>query len=84
VNGDVGIGGGDSTLPAVAGYPYITVPMGEVDGLPVGLSFIGPKWSEPRLLGFAYAFERVARAFRPPTYAPNVLQWHPSGTRCGY
>ena len=84
VDGDVGIQGGDSTLPAVAGYPYITVPMGQVEGLPVGLSFIGPKWSEPRLLGFAYAFERAARAFSPPTYAPNVLQWRPSRTRCGY
>ena len=83
VNGDAGIGGGDSTLPAVAGYPYITVPMGQVQGLPVGLSFIGPKWSEARLLGLAYAFERKARAFRPPTYAPNVLRWHPSKTLCG-
>ena len=44
VNGDAGIGPGDSSLPAIAGYPYITVPMGEVQGLPVGLSFIGPKW----------------------------------------
>ena len=74
VNGDAGIGGGDSTLPAIAGYPYITVPMGQVQGLPVGLSFIGSKWSEARLVHLAYAFEHAARAFRTPTYAPNVLQ----------
>ncbi len=82
INGDPHSGGSDSTLPAVAGYPYITVPMGQVHGLPVGLSFIGPKWSEARLIGLAYAFERVAHAFRPPTFAPNVLQWHPSKTVC--
>ena len=72
VNGDAGIGPGDSSLPAIAGYPYITVPMGKVQGLPVGLSFIGPKWSEARLLGFAYAYEHAARTFRPPTFAPNM------------
>ena len=39
-----------TTLPAVAGYPHLTVPMGDVTGLPVGLSFIGPAWSEKLLL----------------------------------
>ncbi|MGA7539267.1 MAG: amidase [Steroidobacteraceae bacterium] len=75
VNGDAGFGPGDSTLPAVAGYPYITVPMGEVHGLPVGLSFIGPKWSEARLLALAYSYEQATHAWRPPTFAPDVL--HP-------
>ncbi|MGH8290013.1 MAG: amidase [Steroidobacteraceae bacterium] len=74
VNGDSG-GGGDSSLPAIAGYPYITVPMGEVHGLPVGLSFIGRKWSEARLLGLAYSYEQATHAWRPPTFAPDVL--HP-------
>jgi amidase len=74
VNGDSG-SGGDSNLPAVATYPYITVPMGEVHGLPVGLSFIGPKWSEARLLGLAYAYEQASHAARPPTFAADVL--HP-------
>jgi amidase len=57
-----------STLPAVAGYPHITVPMGSEDGLPLGLSFIGRAWSEPVLLKIAYAFERATLARRPPTF----------------
>lgn len=81
VNGDSG-GGGDSTLPAIAGYPYITVPMGEVHGLPVGLSFIGPKWSEARLLGLAYAYEQATRAARPPTFAADALHPRPAQS-CG-
>jgi amidase len=58
VNGDNSLGN-TSMLPAVAGYPHLTVPMGNVFGLPVGLSFIGPAWSEARLLGFGYAFEQA-------------------------
>jgi amidase len=50
----------NSSMPgAAAGYPSITVPAGAVAGLPVGLSFIGPAWSEPRLIALAYAFEQV-------------------------
>ncbi|MGB6455440.1 MAG: amidase [Streptosporangiaceae bacterium] len=52
---------GTSGPAAVAGYPSITVPAGLVRGLPVGVSFIGPAWSEPRLIALAYAFE-VARS----------------------
>jgi amidase len=50
-------GWGTSSPAAVSGYPSITVPAGLVSGLPVGLSFIGPAWSEPRLIGLAHAFE---------------------------
>ncbi len=50
---------GTSTPCAVSGYPAFTVPAGSVCGLPVGLSFMGLAWSEPRLLGLAYAFEQV-------------------------
>lgn len=50
--------GWSTTSPAaVAGYPSITVPAGQVSGLPVGLSFIGPAWTEPRLIALAHAFE---------------------------
>jgi amidase len=48
---------GTSGPAAVAGYPSITVPAGEVSGLPVGLSFVGPAWSEPGLIALAHAFE---------------------------
>jgi amidase len=71
VDGD-GISGRSSRLPAIAGYPHLTVPMGQVRGLPVGLSFIGPAWSEDRLLGLGAAFERAAAARRAPTYLPSV------------
>jgi amidase len=50
---------GTSSPSAVSGYPAITVPAGRVTGLPVGLSFMGPAWSEPRLLALAYAFEQA-------------------------
>ncbi len=59
-------------IAAVAGYPHLTVPMGEVMGLPVGFSFIGPAWSEARLLAMGSAFEAVVKGRQPPTYAASV------------
>jgi amidase len=50
-----------STPAAVAGYPHLTVPMGEADGMPVGLSFVGPAWSEALLLALGDAFEQLRR-----------------------
>jgi amidase len=67
VNGD-GASWGSSTLPAIAGYPHVTVPMGQVCGLPVGLSIFGPAWSEPKLLSYALAFEQATRHRRPPRF----------------
>lgn len=64
--------GSPTTLPAVAGYPHLTVPMGEAMGLPVGLSFVGPAWSEARLLALGYAFEQAAHARRDPSFQPSV------------
>jgi amidase len=61
-----------SFLPATSGYPHLTVPMGYIDGLPVGLSFIGPAWAEAKLLGLGAAFERAANARRPPAYLPSL------------
>jgi amidase len=72
VNGDHYTGGGVSTGPAVSGYPHVTVPAGFVHGLPVGLSFLGPAWSEARLIRFAFAFEQATKARRPPGYAASV------------
>lgn len=58
--------GGSTTPAAVAGYPSITVPAGNVLGLPVGISFFGRAWSEPLLLKLAYAFELATKhRFRP-------------------
>jgi len=72
VNGDPGGGGSFSSPAAVAGYPHVTVPMGFVRGLPVGLSFVGRAWSEAMLLKLAYAFEQAAPARKKPTYAATV------------
>jgi amidase len=70
----LGAGGGGraARLPAIAGYPHLTVPMGLVRGLPVGLSFIGRAWSEDALLSLGAAYEKAAHARQPPTYLPSV------------
>ena len=64
VYGDQYNGPSSTSLPAISGYPHLTVPMGEVQGLPVGLSFIGPKWSEEMLLQTGYAFERTRKGLK--------------------
>ncbi len=64
--------GSYSTLPAVSGYPHLTLPMGAVSGLPVNLSFIGPAWTEARLLAFGYAFEQATHARINPLFLPNI------------
>jgi amidase len=64
--------GSATTLPAVAGYPHVTVPMGDIRGLPLGLSFIGEAWSEAKLIGFAYAYEQRTHARKAPTFRPSV------------
>ena len=65
INGDH-FTGGYSTASAVAGYPHVTVPAGYVFGLPVGMSFFGAAWSEPKLIKFAYAFEQATKARQVP------------------
>ncbi|QIK78810.1 amidase [Sphingomonas piscis] len=71
VNGDQISGGGAGSLAAVSGYPHLTVPMGQVRGLPVGLSFLGPKWSEAMLLSLGYAYEQT----RGPLPGPRFLRF---------
>jgi len=68
VNGDHYTGPSVSDLPAVAGYPHLTVPMGAIEGLPVGLSFIGPKWSDGTVLAAGHAYEQASAKRMAPTY----------------
>ena len=64
--------GSYSTLPAVSGYPHLTLPMGNVSGLPVNISFLGPAWSDARLLALGYSFEQATHARIDPLFLPNV------------
>jgi amidase len=71
VTGDHGAELGAGSLPAVAGYPHLTVPMGAVEGLPVGLSFIGTAWDDARVLAAGAAYEKARTALlAKPTFAP--------------
>jgi amidase len=71
INGDHFVGG--STTPAaVAGYPNITVPAGFVSELPIGLSFFGRAWSEPKLIALAYSFEQATKHRRRPRFVSSI------------
>jgi amidase len=71
VNGDTDTGGCSSPA-AVAGYPHITVPAGLYRGLPIGLSFFGAAFSEPKLIALASGFEHTANARTAPLLLPGV------------
>ncbi len=72
VYGDQYDGPSSSELPAVAGYPNLTVPMGLVRGLPVGLSFIAHRYGETTVLGAGYAYEQLTKARVAPRYLPTA------------
>ena len=77
VNGDQIAGGGAGGLAAVAGYPHLTVPMGAVKGLPVGLSFIGAKWDDARILSLGYAYEQASRKIVTPRFLASIEDAQP-------
>ena len=72
IKGDRLDGGSSAAPAAIAGYPDITVPMGFVRGLPTGVSFFGPAWTEPTLLRIAYAYEQATQQRRAPTFATTL------------
>lgn len=67
INGDLFLGS-SSSYAAISGYPDISVPMGFIDELPVGISFFGKAWSEPTLLEIAYSYEQATKHRKVPTY----------------
>ncbi len=60
--------GGSSSLAAISGYPAITVPMGFIENLPVGITFFGRAWSEPVLIEIAYSYEQGTKHRKAPKY----------------
>ncbi|WP_066836309.1 amidase [Rufibacter ruber] len=73
VNGDSFTGYGMSTPAAISGYPHITVPMGQVQGLPIGLSFIGKAYAEGEILKVAYAFEQATKHRKAPQFLRTTI-----------
>ena len=72
VHGDQISGGGAGSLAAVAGYPHLTVPMGQVKGLPVGLSFIGGKWDDAKILSLGFAYEQARGPLPGPSFWRSI------------
>lgn len=70
INGDHFMGG-SSSLAAISGYPNITVPMGFIDNLPVGISFFGAAWTEPTLISIAYSYEQATKHRKKPLFLPT-------------
>ncbi|MGH2409284.1 MAG: amidase family protein, partial [Chloroflexota bacterium] len=66
---------GTSSVAARVGYPIVSVPLGFVGGMPVNMSFIGPRLSEPVLIRLAFALEQVTLARQPPRYMPTLPAW---------
>jgi len=73
INGDR-FGVFSSSPAAIAGYPSITVPMGNLDGMPVGISIFGRAWTEGKLLEIAYSYEQATQHRMTPTYAEDITK----------
>ena len=74
VNGDYSTGVDFSSPAAMAGYPHLTVPMGQVRGLPVGLSFVGTAYREGPLLALGYAYEQATHKRAAPRMLATVAE----------
>jgi amidase len=72
LNGDFDYFISSSAAGAVAGYPDITVPAGHDAGLPMGVTFIGRQWDEPKLIGLAYDYEQATHIRVPPQFIPTI------------
>lgn len=73
VSGDYDTGFSFSSPAAMAGYPHITVPMGTVHELPVGISFFGTAYTEGELLSIAYAYEQASKKRAAPKFLRNLI-----------
>lgn len=74
VNGDYNTGFYMSAPAAMAGFPHITVPAGQIFSLPVGISFFSTAYKEPELLAIAYAYEQATKHRKPPKFIPDLLK----------
>lgn len=73
VNGDVWPEwAGAGSMAAIAGYPNLTVPMGDVHGIPVGISFMGTRGTDAALLRYGYAYEQASGIRLTPRYLPTA------------
>jgi amidase len=72
VNGDFFTGYGMYSPAAMAGYPHISVPMGFVEGLPVGLTFMSTAYDEGNLIAMSYAYEQASQKRKPPLFHPTL------------
>jgi amidase len=68
VNGEYGTGPGFAGPAAMAGYPHLTVPMGNIHGLPIGISFVGGPYKEAEILALGYAYEQATKHRKAPTF----------------
>lgn len=73
INGDYDTGFSYSTPAAIAGYPHITVPMGMVHDLPIGLSFISGAYNEEKIISLAYAYEQATKKRIAPTFIKTSI-----------